>query len=78
MQLPSKKLELMQRFDQELKAFDQEVSLESTQTFIPRQSGSLEWRESRGETGEKDVMGMMAGYSQVEKSSVVKNKLHEI
>jgi len=34
--------------------------------FVPRESGSLEWRSSRAEMG-SDVMSMMPGFSENDK-----------
>ena len=43
--------------------------LEEEEEFIPRQSGSLEWRQNRGEMGSRKdgVMDTMAGYKDTDK-----------
>jgi len=52
----------------------------SDDALLPRQSGSLEWRQSRAEMGDKadDVMSMMPGYANQDKKSSVQNKVNEI
>ena len=43
-------------------------SKSGTDGLLPRQSGSLEWRNSRGEMGQQDgVMDMMAGYQDIKR-----------
>ena len=83
MQGPEKKQILMQRYADEQKEFqkDPKIDEELAATLLPRQSGSKEWRESRGEMnnkGNSDVMSMMAGFSDVEKAGSVQQKVKEV
>ena len=58
------------RHAEEQKEFQKEpvIDTAATEALLPRQSGSKEWRDSRGEMGKTgpaasgDVMSMMAGY----------------
>jgi hypothetical protein len=60
-----------QRFISELREFEKDQTNNLVDSLLPRQSGSLEWRSSRAEMGSKDVMSMMAGYSDIEKASQI-------
>jgi len=60
MQGPEKSYVLRKRFDQEVKELAQGPI--DNGELLPRQSGSLEWRQSRAEMG-ADVMSMTAGYT---------------
>jgi len=42
-------------------------TLASAEGLLPRQSGSLEWRQSRGEIGGDSVMSMMPGFQDIAK-----------
>lgn len=66
MQAPAKKEELQARLANELQELSAPGGTEHV-VYQARQSGSLEWRQSRAETGEKDVLSMMAGYHDIDK-----------
>jgi hypothetical protein len=61
----------MSRFYMENYKFESgEPEGSNDEELLPRQSGSLQWRQERGETGtDPDTMSMMAGYSHVTKQS---------
>lgn len=60
MQGPQRKLELQTRYARELEDLLAEKSLKQEEN-IPRQSGALEWRQSRGELGDTKATAQKLG-----------------
>lgn len=68
MQAPERTVMLVERSQLEEAELQRGSVVKSDDELLPRQSGSKEWREERGEMGAQGgVMNMMAGHKNVQK-----------